>query len=116
MSHLTNTNLMQILRAIELLNSGTGMETLADRSLKCILSLIPNEMTAFDGFDTAGEYTGYYWYSPPGTVSEESVRLLGDLIHEHPYYREAVHTEKEQIFRTSDYLSLSAFHKTALYN
>lgn len=107
---------MQILRAIELLHSGTGMETLPDRSLQCILSLIPNEMTAFDGFDTEGEYTGYYWYSPPGTVSEESVRLLGELVHEHPYYREAILTPKEQTFRTSDYLSLASFHKTRLYN
>ena len=92
------------------------METLADRSLQCILSLIPNEMTAFDGFDTEGEYTGYYWYSPPGTVSDESVRLLGELVHEHPYYREAILTAKEQTFRTSDYLSLASFHKTRLYN
>jgi DNA-binding CsgD family transcriptional regulator len=107
---------MQILHAIELLHSGIGMETLADRSLQCILSLIPNEMTAFDGFDTEGEYTGYYWYSPPGTVSEESVRLLGELVHEHPYYREAILTAKEQTFRTSDYLSLASFHKTKLYN
>jgi DNA-binding CsgD family transcriptional regulator len=73
-------------------------------------------MTAFDGFDTEGEYTGYYWYSPPGTVSEESVRLFGELVHEHPYYREAILTAKEQTFRTSDYLSLASFHKTRLYN
>ena len=73
-------------------------------------------MTAFDGFDTEGEYTGYYWYSPPGTVSEESVRLFGELVHEHPYYREAILTAKEQTFRTSDYLSLASFHKTKLYN
>ena len=116
MSYLSNANLMQVLRAAELLNSGIGMETLADRSLKCILSLIRNEMTAFDGFDTAGEYTGSYWYSPPGTVSEGSVQLFGELVHEHPYYREAVLTEKEQTFRTSDYLSLSTFQRTKLYN
>lgn len=115
-SNLANADLLQILRAIELLHSGNGMETLPDRSLQCILSLIPNEMTAFDGFDTEGEYTGYYWYSPPGTVSEESVRLLGELVHEHPYYREAILTTKEQTFRTSDYLSLAGFHKTTLYN
>ena len=116
MSHLTNTDLLQILRAIELLNSGIGMETLADRSLNCILSLIRNEMTAFDGFDTAGDYTGSYWYSPPGTVSEESVRLFGELVHEHPYYREAVLTQEEQTFRTSDYVLLPTFHRTTLYN
>lgn len=115
-SILDNTDLTQILRAIELLHAGTGMETLADRSLQCILSLIPNEMTAFDGFDTEGEYTGYYWYSPPETVSEENVRLFGELVHEHPYYREAILTAKEQTFRTSDYLSLVGFHKTKLYN
>jgi len=116
MSHLSNTDLLQILRAVELLNSGTSMETLADRSLKCVLSLIKNEMTAFDGFDTEGNYTGSYWYSPPGTVSEENVRLFGELVHEHPYYQEAVLTKKEQVFRTSDYLSLSSFHHTTLYN
>jgi DNA-binding CsgD family transcriptional regulator len=116
MSHLSNTDLMQILRAIELLNAGTGMETLADHSLQCILSLIQNEMTAFDGFGTAGEYTGSYWYSPPGTVSEGSVRLFGELVQEHPYYHEAVLTQNEQTFRTSDYLSLATFHKTPLYN
>jgi len=41
-SNLANADLMQILRAIELLHSGTAMETLPDRSLQCILSLIPN--------------------------------------------------------------------------
>jgi DNA-binding CsgD family transcriptional regulator len=116
MSNLSYSDLMKVLRAVELLNSGTGMETLADRSLSCILSLIKNEMTAFDGFDPTGEYTGYFWYSPPGTVSEESVRVLGELVHEHPHFAALVSTPGELTLRTSDSVSLSRFHQTALYN
>ena len=116
MSFLTSADLTRVLNSVAILNSGHGMGTLPERSLKCVLSLIPNEMTAFDGFDIEAEYAGSYWYSPPGTVPDERVQLLGELVHEHPYYLDAMNVRTETAFRVSDFVSLPDFHRTALYN
>lgn len=116
MSFLTSADLTRILNSVAILNSGHGMETLPERSLNCVLSLIPNEMTAFDGFDIEAEYAGSYWYSPPGTVPEERVKLFADLVHEHPYYLDAMKIQTEKTFRLSDFIPLAKFHRTTVYN
>jgi len=117
MSHVTNADLRKVLCAVEILNSGHGMETLAERTLSSVESLIPSSsMTAFDDICTDGEYAGNFWYSPPGTVSQESVKTLGELLHQHPCTRMIAETKEARIFRTSDYLPLPKFNGTALYN
>jgi DNA-binding CsgD family transcriptional regulator len=117
MSHLSNKDLLRVLEAVTVLNSGTGMATLPDRTLNCVLMLIPTStMTAFDGFDSEGDYNGSLWYSPPASVPEQSVKLFGDLVHEHPYFQKVISTADENIFRTSDHIALSEFHKTSLFN
>jgi len=116
MSKLSAANLTQVLNAVNTLSSDFDPDSLRERTLSAVLSLIPNEMTAFDGFDNKGDYLGPRWYSPPDTVPEESVRLLGELVHEHPYYLQAVLTQEQNTFRTSDYLSLPRFHRTELFN
>jgi DNA-binding CsgD family transcriptional regulator len=116
MSQLTSIDLTRLLTAVTALSSSIDPNTLADRTLTAVLSLVSNEMTAFDGFDSEGDYTGYYWYSPEGTVPQERVELLGELVHEHPYYLNAVLTPEVNTFRTSDYLSLTKFHRTELFN
>jgi DNA-binding CsgD family transcriptional regulator len=73
-------------------------------------------MTAFDGFDTEGYYDGSLWYSPPGTVPLERVQLLGELVHEHPYFHHLINTPELATTRTSDAVPLKEFHKTTLYN
>ena len=117
MSNLTSADLTQLLTAVNILNSDISPRTLADRTLKATLSLIPNSsMTAFDDICTSGEYAGNFWYSPPGTVPEERVKLLGELLFQHPCVGEIAKTREAKIFRTSDYLPLSKLHRTELYN
>lgn len=117
MSHINSADLRKVLRAVEILNSGHGMDTLAERTLSSVESLIPSSsMTAFDDICTDGEYAGNFWYSPAGTVSQESVKTLGELLHEHPCVRRIAETKEARIFRTSDYLPLPKFNGTALYN
>lgn len=117
MSHLSNKDLLRVLDAVEVLNSGTGMDTLAERTLACMYSLIPNStMTAFDGFDTEGDYDGSLWYSPPGTVPPERIQLLGELVNEHPNFAAIICTPDQGVFRLSDASPLSKFHKTTLFN
>lgn len=116
MPRLSNGDLTKILDAVAILNSSAGVETLAERTINCVSSLVPNEMTAFDGFDDEGFYDGSLWYSPPDTVPPERIRLFGELIHEHPYFSEAVQTQNQNILRTSDFLPLREFHKTKLFN
>jgi len=117
MSHLLNKELVGVLEAIAVLNDGVGMNTLAERTLNCIQSLIPNStMTAFDGLDPEGDYNGSLWYTPPATVPKERVELLAELLHEHPYCQDFFTTADERIFRLSDKLALSKFHKTTLFN
>ena len=116
MSFLTSADLTQVLNSVAILNSGHGMDTLPERSLNCVLSLIPNEMTAFDGFDIEAEYAGSYWYSPPGTVPDERVKLFAELVHEHPYYLAAMNVQTETTFRVSDFVALPEFHRTTVYN
>ena len=116
MSLLSSGDLSRILSAVELLNSDTSPDTLPDRTLGCVSALIPNELCIFDGFDTVGEYTGYHWYSPPGSIEEAWVARLGEVIHEHPIHQDVLTQGKEITFRISDFVSLPKFHRTALYN
>lgn len=118
MSLLSTADLSQVLSAVALLNAGSGMETLPDRSLNCVSLLFPSSsMTAFDGFDIdGGEYTGSQWYSPSGTVSADKVQVLAELVHEHPCIAKLLATEGVSTYRTSDYLPLPRFHRTQLYN
>ena len=115
-SLLSSSDLSKVLSAVELLNSGTGMDTLPGRTLRCVLSLIPNEMAIFDGFDSSGEYSGYHWYSPPGCISGELIKRLGELIHDHPIYKNVLAARKETTFRISEFVSLPEFHRTPLFN
>ena len=80
------------------------------------MSLIPNEITSFDGFGTDSSYSGYLWYSPAGTVSEERVRILGELVHNHPMFRDVVFRHLEKTAKITQYLSLAKFQETALYH
>jgi DNA-binding CsgD family transcriptional regulator len=117
MSQVSNADLKALLRAVEVLNSGAGMETLAERTLRCLDLLVPSSsMTAFDGFDADSDYSGYYWYSPPGTVPEERVKLLGEIIDQHPHYQTLITTSDISVCRISDGLPLRKFHGTELYN
>lgn len=102
---------------MNILSSAADSQSLAERTLKATELVFPDStMTAFDGFDTEGDYVGYYWYSPPGTVSQERVHLFGQLVHEHPYYLEGMQTIDQNTFRTSDFVALSKFHRTELFN
>ena len=116
MSLLTNSDLAAVLEAVIILNSDVDPSTLPGRSLQSVLSLIPNEMTAFDGFDDEGYYDGSLWYSPPGTVPLERIELFGQLVHEHPCFHLLVRAENEITTRTSDAMPLRKFHQTTLFN
>ena len=105
-----------LLRAIDLLNSDSKLETLPSRTLNSVFSIIPNELVAFDGFGTDANYSGNLWYSPPDTVSEEKVQILAELVHQHPYHADVVVQRKQKTARVTEYLSLREFHRTALYN
>ncbi len=87
MKNLTHEDLLDVLAALEILHGETDPSTLPGRALGAVLSLIPNEITLFDGFGADSHYSGYLWYSPAGTVSEESVRILGELVRNHPIFR-----------------------------
>ena len=116
MPRLSHADTLVLLDSIKLLNSDCSAETLPNRTLQSVISVIPNEMTAFDGFGGEHEYSGSLWYSPPGTVSQESIQILGELIHEHPYFLHCMRTMHEETFRISDFVSLKKFQKTALFN
>src|SRR5688500_2964704 len=116
MQTLSGADTHALLNSIGILNSDISTESLRERTLNSILTLIPNEMTAFDLFGDQGSYGGSLWYSPPGTVSQESIQILAEVVHEHPYFAEAIRTPNEGTFKVSDVVSLNAFHKTAVYN
>jgi DNA-binding CsgD family transcriptional regulator len=116
MAKLTSGDLSRVLEAVAKLNSGVDLTTLPSRSLSCINSLIPNEMAVFDGFDAEGEYTGFHWYSPDLELPDRFLERLSELIHEHPVYETVLVRGLETTFRTTDYLSISEFHKTRLFN
>jgi len=86
------------------------------RTMGAVSSLIPGEMHVFDGFGTDSNYSGYLWYSPPGTVSDEQVGILSELIHEHPCFNEIIERRIQKTINITDYCSLNEFHRTALYN
>jgi hypothetical protein len=113
---LTSVDYELLLSAVNFLNSDCCLETLPSRTLNSVFSLIPNEMVAFDGFGTDSNYTGNLWYSPPGTVPDERIQLLANLMHEHPFYRDVIIGRRERTERVTHYVSLAEFHRTELYN
>jgi len=116
MSLLSCADLTKVLEAVTILNSGVGLASLRDRTLNCVNSLIPNEFAVFDGFDSGGEYSGYYWHSHDLAVSATWLERLAEVIDENPAYGQIVLKRSEETFRVSDLISLSEFHNTNLYN
>ena len=116
MTHLSNNDLQSLLSAVELLHSEIDPLTLPERTLQSVFSLVPNEMIAFDGFGTDGNYSRSLWYSPSGTVSDERIQILADLLHEHPFYQNVLSNRAQRTVRVSEYIPLEKFHRTALYN
>ena len=106
----------RLLAAVSLLNSDSKLETLPARTLESVFSLVPNEMVAFDGFGTDGDYSRSLWYSPPDTVPDERIQILADLLHEHPFYQDVLSNRAQRTVRVSEYIPLENFHRTALYN
>lgn len=116
MKNLSHQDLQDIIFALEILHSDISPQTLPERTLKAIMSLIPNETTAFDGFGNDNNYSGNLWYSPPETVSNERIEILSELVHEHPAFPNIVSRKLQRTFKTSQYMPLSKFQETALYN
>lgn len=116
MKNLSHQDLQDIISALEILHGDINPQTLADRTLKTVMTLIPNEITAFDGFGTDNNYSGNLWYSPPETVSEERILVLSELVHEHPAFPKIISQKLQKTFKVSQYMPLSQFQKTALYN
>ena len=116
MPKLSSADLTKVLEAVTHLNSAIGPATLRERTLTCVEELIPNELTAFDGWDDEGDYNGSLWYSPPGTVPAERIELFAEWADELPTFDVVINTPKDDIFRWSDFVTLSDFHKTSLFN
>lgn len=116
MTHLEHQDFEQLLLAISLLNSDSDPATLNNRTLQSVSLLISNEMIAFDAFGTDGDYNGSLWYSPSETVSEEQIKIFGELVQEHPYFEEILFGQSPHAIKVSDRTSLGEFHRTALYN
>ncbi len=116
MKNLSHQDIQALLSALEVLHAEVDPLTLPERTLQAVFSLVPNEMLVFDGFGTDNNYSGYLWYSPPGTVTEEKVQTLTELIHEHPSYQDNIVNRIQKTTKISQYIPLSKFHQTALYN
>lgn len=116
MEDISRKDLIALLSAIERLHSDNSPLTLAERTLRAVMSLIPNEITSFDAFGNDSHYNGYLWYSPAGTVSEERVERLGELVHEHPMFQDVLGSQRTATAKISQYIPLAKFQETALYH
>jgi DNA-binding CsgD family transcriptional regulator len=106
----------KLLTAVGQLYSDGSPETLADRSMTATKSLISGEITSFDFFEPSGIHTGLFWNDPHDAISNAEYEIFANVAHEHPFSADVFGAKRRDTLRTSDYLSETQFHKTAIYN
>lgn len=113
---LSNVDLQRVLYSVNQLVSDHNPNSLSGRTNDSVRSLISTDVLSFEGFGTDSHYQGPLWYTPAGTVSDERLRIMGELVQEHPCFNGVAVKAMRDAVRISDYMPLAKFKQTAIYN
>lgn len=113
---LTAPDYERLLGAVQVLNSDSSLDTLAQRTMDSVLSAVSNDVLVFDGFGTDNDYSGYLWYSPANMVWDHLIPVLADLVHQNPVYEDVITNRTTHIVGVSRFAPLAEFHRTEVYN
>lgn len=113
---LSHNDLQSVLGAVGILTADSEPATLPERTNDSVKSLVSTDIPSFEGFGTDNDYQGPLWYTPAESVSNDLLQVMADLVHEQPFYDDLVGRRTRAAARISDYLTISKYKKTALYN
>jgi len=113
---LSHTDLRCVLDSVGILTADTDPATLPARTDDAVKRIVSTDVLSFEGFGNDADYQGPLWYSPVGSVPIERLQILAEHVYEHCLVEDAVGKRVNQAVTVSDYLSLSQFRQTTLYN
>ena len=113
---LKNQDWKNLFSALSILHSDIEPKTLSERCIATANKIISAEITAFDFFDARGFHTGGHWYDPPDAISEAEFEIFAHVAHEHPFTPAVFGNNQRSAMATSDFLTTTRFHQTAIYN
>jgi len=113
---LSNRDLVRLLQSVSILNADEKPDTLPARTNDCVRFLIATDILSFEAFGTANDYQGPLWYTPNGSVSNELLQVMVELVHEQPFWDEVIENRITAARRISDYMTLVQYKKTSIYN
>ncbi|MEP6947227.1 MAG: LuxR C-terminal-related transcriptional regulator [Acidobacteriota bacterium] len=113
---LSHHDLSNVLAAVDILTSDPDPATLPSRTNDAVKSLVSTDVLSFEAFGTDNDYQGPLWYTPDGTVAMDLLRVMARLVHQQPFYEDLVHNRSLAAVRITDYVSITEYKKTAIYN
>ena len=112
---LRHSDLKKLFAAVVELHSDIEPQNLGSRAIAALNILLSGEMTAFDVFDGKGVYISHS-IEPLNAISPSEYELFGNVAHEHPMSPSVFHEKQTKPLMTSDFLTTTQFHQTAIYN
>ena len=86
LKRLTNRDTSALLAAVAVLYSDVNQQTLADRTVKAIATVVSSDINSFDSWE-AGAYHGKSWANIDLKLQPEHLEIFGAFIHENPSSR-----------------------------
>jgi DNA-binding NarL/FixJ family response regulator len=120
MERLSPKDMDALLSTILILSNEIDPETMPQRTVMAVESLIPGEFVAFDGFGADNKFTVAEWYSDYEIASPQNAAIFADCFnanpHEHPLALEVVEKKRQSAVKISDFVNQTQFHRTTLYH
>lgn len=116
MNHLNHQDLQSLLSALADLYADFDRKTLPQRTTEAVAKIIPNEIVSFDAFGTDDKYRFMAWNNGDGMLTPEVLEGFAAFAHQHPLIPIALEKNIQKVVTMTDYVSLSEFERTDLYN
>ena len=115
LKRITNRDASALLAAVAVLYSDVNQQTLADRTVKAIATVISSDITSFDSWE-AGAYRGKSWGNIDLNFQPEHLEIFSAFIHENPIFTESVLQKRPDAVMLSDFMPLRQFYRTRIFN
>src|SRR6185369_3980627 len=115
LKRISNLDASALLAAVAVLHSDVDQQTLADRTVKAIATVISSDIMSFDSWE-AGAYRGKSWSNIDLKLQPEHLEIFGAFIHENPIFTESVLKKRPDAVILSDFMPLRQFYRTRIFN
>lgn len=113
---LSNFDLERVLFSVNQLNADHEPESLPQRTMDAVRSLVPTDVVSFEGFGEDSHYQGPLWYAPLESVSNQMLAAMSEYVSDHPCFDGTAAKSLQSVVRVSDFMSLVNFKQTTIYN